>query len=126
MVTKMLVRHLIVLLCGSICFGNLDGTYIAPLIDDTQRAPLVALLNTSDISQNILKSFGNQLNEKVNNSINEKLGDIHLRIQKVEENCKHIETDRSSGSGNRKGKKLFHFTVIFSPTMIVNTSNDTP
>ncbi|XP_063443193.1 microfibril-associated glycoprotein 4-like [Mytilus trossulus] len=102
MTSTKLVGHLIVLVYGSLCFGNPDGTYIAPLIDDTQRAPLVALLNTSDISQNIMNSFGKQLNEKVNDSINEKMGDIHRRIQKVEETCEHIERDRSSGNGNRK------------------------
>ncbi|XP_052062391.1 fibrinogen C domain-containing protein 1-A-like isoform X2 [Mytilus californianus] len=99
---KMLVRHLIVLTIGSICFGNPDGTYIAQLIDDTQRAPLVALLNTSDISQSILKSFGKQLKENVDNLINPKFGDIYHRIQELEGKCKTLETDRSAGIQSSK------------------------
>ncbi|XP_076111846.1 ryncolin-4-like isoform X3 [Mytilus galloprovincialis] len=98
----MLVRHLIVLTIGSICFGNPDGTYIAPLIDDPQRAPLVALLNTSNISQNILKSFGKQLNEKVDELMKQKFGDIQHRIQGLEEKSQILETDLSTGTQNRK------------------------
>ncbi|XP_071173867.1 fibrinogen-like protein A [Mytilus edulis] len=93
----MLVRHLIVLTISSACLGNPDDTYIAPLIDDPQRAPLVALLNTSDISQNILKSFGKQLNEKVDKLIKQKFGDIQHRLQELEGKCKTLETDCSTG-----------------------------
>ncbi|XP_071173857.1 fibrinogen-like protein A [Mytilus edulis] len=94
---KMLFRYLIVLTISSICFGNPDGTYIAPLIDDPQRAPLVALLNTSDISQTILKSFGKQLNEKVDKLIKQKFGDIHHRIQELEEKSTDLSTGTKTG-----------------------------
>ncbi|CAG2251442.1 unnamed protein product [Mytilus edulis] len=100
----MLVRHLIVLTVSSVCFGNPDDTYIAPLIDDPQRAPLVALLNTSDISQNILKSFGKQLNEKVDKLIKQKFGDIQHRLQELEGKCKTLETDCSAGIKKRNDK----------------------
>ncbi|OPL33708.1 hypothetical protein AM593_10188, partial [Mytilus galloprovincialis] len=92
--SEMMIRrlYLIVLTICSICFGNPDGTYIAPLIDDPQRAPLVA------ISQTILKSFGKQLNEKVDKLIKQKFGDIHHRIQELEEKS----TDLSTGTKTEK------------------------
>lgn len=111
----MLVRQLIVLTVSSVCFGNPDGTYIAPLIDDPQRAPLVALLNTSDISQSILKSFGKQLNEKVDKLIKKKFGDIHHRLQELEGKCKTRETDCSAGIKKSKGKTSLLVRFLISP-----------
>ncbi|XP_063442508.1 microfibril-associated glycoprotein 4-like [Mytilus trossulus] len=100
----MIARHLVFLKVASICFGNLNETYIAPLIGDLQRAPLVALVNTSDIRQNILKSFKKQLNEKVDNLVKQKLKNINHRIQKLEEKWKSFEKDISTGT--KKGKVI--------------------
>ncbi|CAG2251443.1 CYP3A [Mytilus edulis] len=72
------------------------------MIRDQQRAPLVALVNTSDIRQNILKSFKKQLNEKVDNLVKQKLKNINHRIQKLEEKWKSFEKDISTGSKKRK------------------------
>lgn len=116
----MIVRHLVFLKVVSICFGNLNETYIAPLIGDLQRAPLVALVNTSDIRQNILKSFKKQLNEKVDNLVKQKLKNINHRIQKLEEKWKSFEKDISTGSKKRKGKNVTPLELI-SVHMIIFT-----
>lgn len=105
----MLVRHLIFLIVASICFGSLNETYISPLKGDIQRVPLVALLNTGDISKRILKSFEKQLNEKVDNLIKQKFGNIHQIMQELEEKWKSFI---SAVSKNRKGKTVEPLELI--------------
>lgn len=40
-----------------ICNGNPTVSYVSPLMDEMQRAPLDAVLNTSDINKNILENL---------------------------------------------------------------------
>ncbi|VDI37606.1 Hypothetical predicted protein, partial [Mytilus galloprovincialis] len=82
--------------------GTWNGVIWNTWKGDLQRAPLVALVNTSDIRQNILKSFKKQLNEKVDNLVKQKLKNINHRIQKLEEKWKSFEKDISTGSKKRK------------------------
>ncbi|VDI16475.1 Hypothetical predicted protein [Mytilus galloprovincialis] len=100
----MLVRHLIVLTIGSICLGNPDDTYIAPLIDDPQRAPLVALLNTSGKYRGVKKltpvnsgKFSVNLYYGSDTLIKQKFGDIHHRIQELEEKGTDLSTGTKLG-----------------------------
>lgn len=102
----MLVRHLVFLIVASICFGSLNETYIAPLKGDLQRVPLVVLLNTSDINKIILKSFEKNLNENVDNLIKQKFGNIHQRMQELEENWKSFI---SAGTKKKEKVKKLNF-----------------
>lgn len=71
---KMLILSFISLV--KICNGNPTVNYVSPLMDEMQRAPLVAVLNTSDISKNILENLEKQLTTRVKQIVEDTVGDI--------------------------------------------------
>ncbi|CAG2251444.1 SAMHD1 [Mytilus edulis] len=83
---------------------KLTVNYVSPLMDEMQRA-LVAVLNTSDISKNILENLEKQLTTRVKQIVEDTVGDI-IR-QQIDAKFKEI------GIANDTAKRRLCFGKLY-------------